>query len=41
VPAGTGPTYSSVPTILLGVLLTVGVAAVAVGGRRLYSEHTR
>jgi len=41
VPAGTGPTYSSVPTILLVVLLTVGVAAVAVGGRRLYSEHTR
>jgi len=26
---------------LLVVLLTVGVAAVAVGGRRLYSEHTR
>ncbi|HZM68197.1 MAG TPA: DUF4397 domain-containing protein [Nakamurella sp.] len=41
VPAGTGPADSSVPTILLVVLLTVGVAAVAIGGRRLYSEHTR
>ena len=41
VPAGTGPADSSVPTILLVVLLTIGATAVAVGGRRLYSQSSR
>ena len=41
VPAGTGPADSSVPTILLVVLLTIGATAVVVGGRRLYSERSR
>ena len=41
VPAGTGPADSPVPTILLVVLLTIGAAAVVVGGRRLYSESSR
>jgi len=41
VPAGTGPADSSVTTILLVVLLTIGATAVVVGGRRLYSESSR
>ena len=41
VPAGTGPQGSAVPTILLVVMLTLGVAVVAVGGRRLYADRIR
>ena len=41
VPAGSGPADSPVPTILLVALLTIGTAAVVVGGRRLHSERTR
>ncbi len=41
VPAGTGPQQSELPIILLVIMLTVGVAAVAVGGRRLYVGRTR
>ena len=41
VPAGTGPADSSVPTILLVVLLTIGATAVVIGGRRLYSPSRR
>ena len=40
VPAGTGPADSSVPTILLVALLTIGATAAVVGGRRLYSERS-
>jgi Domain of unknown function (DUF4397) len=40
VPAGTGPADSAVPTVLLVVLLTVGMAAAVVGGRRLYLDRS-
>jgi hypothetical protein len=40
VPAGTGPADSAVPTIALVVLLTLGLAAATVGGRRLYLSRS-
>lgn len=40
VPAGTGPADSSLPGIALVVLLTVGLVAVGVGGRRLYLDRS-
>lgn len=40
VPAGTGPADSSLPGIALVVMLTVGLAAVVVGGRRLYLDRS-
>jgi hypothetical protein len=40
VPAGTGPATSSLPGVVLVLLLTAGVALVAVSGRRLYLNRT-
>jgi len=40
VPAGTGPTDSSASTIALVVLLTLGMAVAAAGGRRLYLDRS-
>lgn len=40
VPAGTGPADSSLPGVALVIMLTLGAAAVAVGGRRLYLDRS-
>ncbi len=40
VPAGTGPADSSLPVIALVVLLTAGLLAAGVGGRRLYLDRS-
>ena len=40
VPSGTGPADSSVPTIALVLLLTVGMVVAAAGGRRLYLDRS-
>lgn len=40
VPAGTGPAESSVPMIALIVLLTVGLTAAGIGGRRLLLDRS-
>lgn len=40
VPAGTGPMESSLPTIALVVLLSVGLVVAVAGGRRLYADRS-
>ena len=40
VPAGTGPADSALPMVALVVMLTLGMAAVVVGGRRLYLNRS-